>query len=149
MDNGHRTSTPNMSKRKRSSSMSAPELKQLRKQIEDLEKMYFEILRIIDPDKQSNFSRTSAQSSTSLSSYSNASSNKDTSKRGNQHRSRQRNQQQQRNSFQQRSFSSQPNQNQNSQGSDMKFVSFLFNFSCTKSFISVFYMNFVIRIINR
>ena len=143
MDNGHRTSTPNMSKRKRSSSMSAPELKQLRKQIEDLEKMYFEILRIIDPDKQSNFSRTSAQSSTSLSSYSNASSNKDTSKRGNQHRSRQKNQQQQRNSFQQRSFSSQPNQNQNSPGSDMKFVPFLFNFSCTKSLMSVLFINYV------
>ena len=33
-DGGHRTSTPNISKRKRSSSMSTPELKQIRKQIE-------------------------------------------------------------------------------------------------------------------
>jgi septin family protein len=112
-----------MSKRKRSSSMSAPEMKQIRKQIEELEKMYFEILRIIDPDKQSNYSRTSAQSSTSLSSYSNVSSNKDTSKRNSQHRSRQK--QQQRSSMQQRSFSSQPNQNQSSSGSDMK-SAFLF-----------------------
>jgi len=47
----------------------------------ELEKMYYEILRVIDPDKQSNYSRTSAQSSTSLSSFS-GSSTKEPSKKG-------------------------------------------------------------------
>jgi hypothetical protein len=91
-DGVHRTSTPNMSKAKRSSSQnqqhqqpppqpqSQPELKQIRKQIEELEKMYYEILRVIDPDKNSSYSRTSAQSSTSLSSFSGSSDHKESTK---------------------------------------------------------------------
>ena len=49
----------------------------------ELEKMYYEILRVIDPDKNCNFSRTSAQSSTSLSLLSGASSTKEPPKKSN------------------------------------------------------------------
>ncbi|CAF0914556.1 unnamed protein product [Brachionus calyciflorus] len=67
---GHRTSTPNMSKRRRSTSLSSTDIKQIKKQLEELEKMYFELLRIIDPEKQSSYSDDRISSSTSLSSFS-------------------------------------------------------------------------------
>lgn len=37
---GHRTSTPNMSKQKRSASLSTPEIKHIKKQIQGLELIY-------------------------------------------------------------------------------------------------------------
>lgn len=80
VNGGHRTSTPNMSKHKRSSSLSSPELKNIKKQIQDLEKMYHEILKIIDNDNNnannnnnknsfSNSFSTSRSSSSSFSSF--------------------------------------------------------------------------------
>ncbi len=68
VEGGHRTSTPNTSKYKRSSSVTSPELKNIKRQIDSLEKMYFEILKIIDTDKRSLYSESS-HSSTSISSF--------------------------------------------------------------------------------
>jgi hypothetical protein len=40
INGGHRTSTPNMSKQKRSASLSTPEIKHIKKQIQGLELIY-------------------------------------------------------------------------------------------------------------
>ena len=69
IEGGHRTSTPNTSKYKRSSTVASPELKNIKKQIESLEKMYFEILKIIDTDKRSLYSDSEERSTTSISSF--------------------------------------------------------------------------------
>ncbi len=85
---GARTSTPNLTKRKRSSSVNSRDVKVMRKQIEglkkslkniyiyflffmvlDLEKMYHEILRILEADNKSSNSKESAHSSTTISSF--------------------------------------------------------------------------------
>lgn len=85
-DDGHRTSTPNISQRKHhhkhtNSNLLSPnpnnntELKQIKKQLKDLQRMYQDIMRIIDTDGNSASSANinSIESSTSLSSYDNSS----------------------------------------------------------------------------
>lgn len=64
---GHRTSTPNLSKKKRSASYSASDMQLVKSQLKSLEKMYHEILRIVDADKNSsNVVGNSFRSSSSI-----------------------------------------------------------------------------------
>ena len=72
IEGAHRTSTPNTSKHKRSSSISSNELKHIKRQIQDLEKMYYEIFRIIDSERRSAAS-SSFSRSTSISSFASSS----------------------------------------------------------------------------
>jgi len=66
---GGRTSTPNMNKRnKRNSSSNSNEFKIIKKQIGDLEKMYQEILKLLEADRSSVDSNSSRHSSASISS---------------------------------------------------------------------------------
>ena len=73
---GHRTSTPNMSKKKRSSSYSSSDMHQVRSQLKNLEKMYQEILRIVD----NGFDRNTLRSSSTFSLYNSESDTKKASK---------------------------------------------------------------------